>query len=64
MQLFSLERENGMLHSICIPIAYLDKNTSYKMQDFITDTTAGIFSRMGGNTLFYTIFFFSQSELV
>ena len=44
-----------MLHSICIHSAYLDKNTSYKIHDLITDTVAGIVSGAVGNTVFWTV---------
>ena len=53
-----------MLHSICIPSAYLDKNTSYKIHDFITDTAASIVSRAVGNTVLYIVFRLLQSKLV
>ena len=52
-----------MLHSICIPIAYLDNNTSYKIQGFITDAATGIFSSLGGFTLFCTVFSYHNLNL-
>ena len=49
-----LGRGNYILHFICIPCAYLDKRTYYKIHGFITNSMTEAFSWVVSNTTFYT----------